>query len=331
MKTRVPLQLFVVALALALVVGCSRGRSDSDLASDVRNKVLADPNVSSRQIEVHSENGVVTLSGAVESEMERLAAGNSAAQVQGVRTVVNNLTVAEQAELRFDDPTPPRALARQAPRAAQPAPRQAPPRAEVFDDPPAPRQAAPVQPAAATRVTIPEGTTLSVRLIGALDSEKNKTGDTFTATLDVPLRLNGEIVVPAHTDVEGRIIDAKDAGHFSGRSELVLQLTRLVVDGRSYELTTNQWSREGASQGKRTAATVGGGAAAGAVLGGIIGGGKGAAIGAAAGAGAGPGVQAATGGKPIRLPAETVLGFQLEQPLTVTPARTTERRQLPVN
>jgi hypothetical protein len=70
-------------------------------------------------------------------------------------------------------------------------------------------------------------------------------------------------------------------------------------------------------KGKRTAATTGGGAAAGALIGGLAGGGKGAGIGAAVGAGAGLVGGAATGNQQIHLPAETLVTFELTEPLTI--------------
>ncbi|MBI1741169.1 MAG: BON domain-containing protein, partial [Candidatus Koribacter versatilis] len=146
-------------------------------------------------------------------------------------------------------------------------------------------------------------------------------GQTFRATLDSPLSVEGDVVVPAGYDVQGHIIDVKSAGKFAGRSELVLQLDRITVGGKSYSLHTDQYQREGSSRGKNTAAKVGTGAAIGAIIGGIAGGGKGAAIGAAAGGGIGGGVQAATKGQQIKLPTETVLNFTLQSPLTVTPVR----------
>jgi hypothetical protein len=319
MKTGFPMHLSLLVLLLAVAVGCNPTRTDADLANEVRGKVMADPNVTSRQIQVSAESGAVTLSGAVESEMERLAAANAASQVTGVRTVVNNLTVAGAPAMAFGEPAAAPVTRASAPPATQPAAKPAAQRptapVEEFNNPTAKSAAQQAQPAEA-RVTLPAGTALIVRLTSALDSEKNKTGESFVTSLDQPLTHNDEVVVPAHARVEGRIIEARDAGHFSGRSELVLQLTRIVVVGRSYDLNTDQWSREGASR---------------AIIGGIVGGGKGAAIGAAAGAGAGTGVQAATGGKPIRLPAEAVLTFHLEQPLSVVPAPASERRQLPVN
>jgi hypothetical protein len=158
-----------------------------------------------------------------------------------------------------------------------------------------------------------------VRLIDAIDSERNQVGDVIRATLEHPLTYEDRVVVPKGADVEGRIVEAKSAGHFKGRSEIALEMTRLVVNGKSYSLQTDQFTRQGSSRGKRTAATIGGGAALGAIIGGIAGGGKGAAIGAGVGAGAGTGVQAVTKGEQIKIPPETVMTFHLQDSLSVVP------------
>jgi hypothetical protein len=119
--------------------------------------------------------------------------------------------------------------------------------------------------------------------------------------------------------VEGRVIDVKGAGHFSGSSLLSVELVGLSMGGKRYELHTSEWRKEGAGRGKNTAAKVGGGAAVGAVIGAIAGGGKGAAIGSVIGAGAGTGAQAVTKGQQIKVPSESVMNFQLASSLTVTP------------
>ena len=113
--------------------------------------------------------------------------------------------------------------------------------------------------------------------------------------------LDGETVIPAGADVVGRVADVKSAGRFAGNSVLTLELTSLSVNGKTYNIQTNQWTRSGSGEGKNTATKVGVGTAAGAILGGIFGGGKGAAIGAATGAGAGTGVAAAKKGQQIQL------------------------------
>jgi hypothetical protein len=176
-------------------------------------------------------------------------------------------------------------------------------------------------------VTIPEGTGLTVRLIDAVDSEKNKEGDTFRASLDSPVVIENKTVIPKQADVEVKLVSSKSAGHFTGSSALVLVVSQIMVGGKSYPVQTGEFSKQGASRGKRSAVIIGGGAAAGAVIGAIAGGGKGAAIGAAAGAGTGTGVQALTKGQQIKLPSETLLEFQLTAPLTVVPGSETEKRE----
>jgi hypothetical protein len=156
-----------------------------------------------------------------------------------------------------------------------------------------------------------------VRLVDTIDSETSQQGQTFHATLDSPLAVEGETVIPSGFDVEGHIVTVQSAGKFAGQSMLVLQLDRLSAAGKTYSIQTDQYSRKGSSRGKNTAAKVGTGAGIGAIIGAIAGGGKGAAIGAAAGGGLGGGVQAANKGQQIKLPSETVLNFTLQAPLTV--------------
>src|SRR5512143_3459517 len=96
MKMKAALYPVVIAvLVLFLGTACNKsaaGRSDQQVASDVQAKIFSDPNVQSRQISVQSANGVVTLSGSANSDAERAAAAQDAAAIDGVKTVVDNLT-----------------------------------------------------------------------------------------------------------------------------------------------------------------------------------------------------------------------------------------------
>lgn len=347
--------ILALLLVLGIAVGCTKGRNDAQIASEVQSKVLSDPNVPSRQISVQAQNGVVTLAGNVTSDQERAAAANAAAQVPGVKTVVNNLQVAPPATAQTTAPEPaqqqetaasaPPEPAREA-RKSRPSGQRATStrgssRATTPDynsgsassstntsastsnvTPSAPIAPAPIVP---QKVTIPDGTTLAVRLIDSLDSERNQVGDSFRGTLSSPVVVNDDVVLPADADVEGRVVDVKSAGRFAGASTLVIELTKISVNGRSYPVHTNQWSKQGTARGKSTAAKVGGGAALGAIIGGLAGGGKGAAIGATVGAGAGTGASAATKGQQIRLNSEALLTFQLQSPITVTPVTQANR------
>jgi len=319
---------FLLILVLALT-GCGRvgGRTDAQIASDIQSKIGADLRLANKQISVQAKGGTVLLTGRVDSEAEKKMVETYAAGVEGVKTVMNNIEVAPTAAQAAPPPTPePPAPA---PPAARPAAKKpaTPATQTATAAPPPPAAAAPAAaPPAEERITMPAGTELTIRMIDGIDSEKNKVGDRFRATIEMPVVIEGKTVVPKGAEVEGVVAQQASAGHFQGRSEIALALSKLAYAGKSYDIKTEQAVREGSSRGKKTAVMVGGGGALGAIIGGIAGGGKGAAIGAASGAGAGTGVQAVTKGQQVRVPSETVLEFKLKNPVTVTPAATAGRR-----
>lgn len=166
-------------------------------------------------------------------------------------------------------------------------------------------------------ISVPVGQALLVRMIDSVDSRKNNVGDVFHASLETDLTVNGYLVAHKGADVYGKLAYTKDSGHFSGAAELELELTRIVVDGNSYPLVSDDYTLKGKGRGGDTAKKVGGGAILGAIIGGIAGGGAGAAIGAGAGGAVGAGVQVFTRGKEVKVPSETLLEFKLQQPATV--------------
>lgn len=168
-------------------------------------------------------------------------------------------------------------------------------------------------------VTIPAGTLLTVRLAQTLNSDQLKPGDTFSATLDQPLIVDGFIIAERGARVQGRVIDAQQAGRVKGVSHLALQLVSLhTSDGQNINLRTQTFEKEGEKSVGKDAAKVGAAAAIGAAIGAIAGGGRGAAIGAGVGGAAGTGGVLATRGKPVELKVETRLTFKLTDPITVT-------------
>ena len=166
-------------------------------------------------------------------------------------------------------------------------------------------------------ITVPAGTKLLVRTIDSIDSDQNHPGDKFQASLEQPLYENEVIVAPKGASVFGRLEQVQESGQLTGKAELRLSLTGIVVNGQTVPLTTGDYDVAGKSRGASTAKKVGGGAALGAVIGAIAGGGKGAAIGAGVGAGAGTAVQVMTKGDQVHVPSETLLEFTLAQPVTL--------------
>ena len=162
---------------------------------------------------------------------------------------------------------------------------------------------------------LPTGTNLVVRMIDAVDSSVNRVGQTFAASIDEPVMINGQTVIPRGADVVVKLVDSKESGKLTGRSELTLDLMSVKVNGRPVDINTQTVSQQSASRGERTAKVAGGTAAVGAIIGAIAGGGKGAAIGAAAGGAAGAGAEVVTAGQRVKIPSETRLTFVTETPV----------------
>ncbi len=166
-------------------------------------------------------------------------------------------------------------------------------------------------------VTISAGTRISVRTIDGIDSTKNRIGDRFEASLEEPLIVDGNIVVAKGAQVYGRLAESRLSGTFSGRSQLQLELTGIVVDGRTMPLVTGEYELTGKSRGASTAKRTVGGAAFGSLIGALAGGGQGAAIGAGVGAGVGAGSETITKGDQVKVPTETLIDFTLKQEVSI--------------
>jgi len=166
-------------------------------------------------------------------------------------------------------------------------------------------------------VTIPAGTRISVRTIDSIDSTWTRVGYRFQASLEEPLTVDGKVVVPKGADVYGRLDGSKESGTFTGRSELRLELTGIVVHGQTVPLVTGEYEVSGKSKGESTAKRTIGGAAIGSIIGALAGGGKGAAIGAGTGAGVGAASEIITKGDQVKIPSETLLDFTLQQSVTI--------------
>lgn len=339
-----PAATFILSLILAFSLGCSRKPDDAKIASDIQSRFSQDSGLSAKQLGVQSDQGVVTLSGTVDNDAQRDAASKQAASATGVRQVINNLQVGASpapATTRVQsaavdkhtkpdagrkrrksakDTNTPDAQGSDDSNSDQMAANDAPPANPATPAPATQPVSVPAQPPVPKKLIIDQGTQISVRLIDPIDSEKNQTGDTFHATLNVPLSSDGQEAVPAGVELTGHLVEVRSAGKFAGQSMVSMQLDSLATGGKTYNLQTDQYKKQAASRGKNTAEKVGGGAVIGSIIGAIAGGGKGAAIGGAAGAGVGGGVQAASKSQQIKLPSETVLNFTLQAPITVEQA-----------
>ena len=167
------------------------------------------------------------------------------------------------------------------------------------------------------KVTLPAGTRILVRMIDSVDSSKQRVGARFSASLETNLQTGDTVVAPRGTRVFGRLANVQSAGRMSGGAELALELTDIEINGTAHPLVTSTYQVQSTGQGKNTAGKVAGGAGLGALIGGLAGGGTGAAIGLGAGAAGGTAASAASKGKQVSVPSESLVEFRLQQPATL--------------
>jgi hypothetical protein len=168
-------------------------------------------------------------------------------------------------------------------------------------------------------VVLEAGTVLPVRIGESLSAARNEIGDSFFATLDQPLVIDGFIICEKGSRVEGRVMEAASGGRGQGESHLAIELVRLSTsDGQRIRIHTEAYKKDGASSTRDDLTKIGAGAAIGAAIGAIAGGGKGAAIGAGAGAAAGAGTVLIMNGRPAEIPVETRASFRVRDSVTIT-------------
>lgn len=228
---------------------------------------------------------------------------------------VDTFDVDNVVDLQFGAPAPP------PPPPSDQGRYQAPPPQGVAQQPPPPvqdqgfAQQQPPPPPPLAGLQIPTGTQITVRMIDAVDSNTAHLGQTFRASVDEPVLINGQAVIPRGADALAKLVEDKQSGKFEGKTILTLALVSVTVNGQVINTTTGSVTQASNSRGARTAKVVGGTTALGAIVGALAGGGKGAAIGAASGAAVGGTAQVLTKGQQVKIPSETRLNFTLQQPV----------------
>jgi hypothetical protein len=156
---------------------------------------------------------------------------------------------------------------------------------------------------------------LRVRLGESLDTRRNRAGDRFTATLDAPIVVDSNVVIPKGANFTGRIDASKASGRLKGRAVMGLRLESFEMNGNKYQIATSDVDRVSGRHRRRNITLIVGGAGTGAAIGAVAAGPVGAGIGAGAGAGAGTIAAVVTGKKNVHIAVETVLTFTLRDPI----------------
>ncbi len=186
---------------------------------------------------------------------------------------------------------------------------------------PVPALSGPVVSAVPVSVSIPAGTTLTIRIDQRISVKTSRAGDTFTGEMMLPV-LDGDnsVLVPKGATVSGVVDVSHRRGHFKGRSLLELRLTSLTLNGIQYPLETRDLARSKKGKGRRSTALIAGGSGLGMLVGGVASGGVGLVVGGLVGGGAGTAAAGLTGNRDIEIPAESIVHFNLADDLVVQPA-----------
>jgi hypothetical protein len=195
------------------------------------------------------------------------------------------------------------------PAAPAPAPRSAPP-APAPQPAEAPTPALTSNPPVEPRV-LSAGTVLPLVLGSTVASNTSKVGDRVMANLAEDVSEDGRVLLPAGTEVLGRVTVAKQSGRVKGRARLVIEFDEVRDGGSSYRVEASPVDVTAESSKGKDAKIAGGAAAAGAVIGAITGGGKGALKGTAIGGAAGGAAVLATRGNEVELAAGTQVAVKL--------------------
>ncbi len=305
-----PFRLFYVCLPILLLVACTQKESSQASSTDSTS-----PNATILMRDGTTLTGAVTSSTPSEITVNTDGGGTRTILTKDVKSVEygETATTDERAATPANNtknPTKPVQEARTQPvPALQPQPRYHPDKSEIQTK----------------TFVVPAGTDISVRNDEAIDSANAVEGQTYAAEVTNDVRdSNNAVVIPRGANAQLMIKSASKGGSIRDASDLVLALESVSIAGQQYAVNTTdirKEGKEGIGINKRTGEYVGGGAALGAIIGAIAGHGKGAAIGAASGAGAGAITQILTKGSSIKVPAETVMTFRLDEPVRVVERR----------
>jgi hypothetical protein len=291
-------QLTVLTLLIASFAACSKAQKETPSAQPAQEQQTAPPQATPPEAQPAQQ----AESAPAQKEPDR-APAKRRSDAEPAKSAARPQSAPEAPVTRTEPAPSPTAK-------TPPTPAAPPTRSEAIP-------ATPPTPPKPTSAVIPSGRTVEVRLQDPLDTGVNEQGDSFKTALDRDLVIDGQVVAPRGSILQGKVTQVARSGRVEGLAAMALELTQLRIGDQSYPIQTNLLKFEADSTKKSDAAKVGVGAGIGAVIGAIAGGGKGAAIGAAVGGGAGGATVLATRGKELKFDPEHRFTFTLQHDVEV--------------
>jgi hypothetical protein len=180
-----------------------------------------------------------------------------------------------------------------------------------------------------------EGTNIRVRMMDALSTQETTAGSPFKGQVVNDVYKNGKVIIPAGSELRGRVVNVSQGHHFGPSATLRLRPDVIILpDGTAYHLygqvvqskapntrTDSEGGIQPASQVKKNAIEYGAGAGTGAVVGAKFGGPTGALLGSLVGAGVITAHLLMQHPQVAELPKDSIVTFSLTEPMEMLPTK----------
>jgi|SRR5579872_5238239 len=98
---------------------------------------------------------------------------------------------------------------------------------------------------------IPSGTHVLLRMVNSINTRTAAEGDQVYMQTASPIAIDGKIVVPPGTYVQGTVSHAKRSGMVAGRAELGIRLETLTLDGKTLKIAPRLSSVDSNESGQK--------------------------------------------------------------------------------
>jgi hypothetical protein len=180
-----------------------------------------------------------------------------------------------------------------------------------------------------------EGTNIRVRLLDSLSTKETNAGTAFKAQVATDVYKNGRVIIPAGSELRGRVVGVTQGHHFGTASTLRLRPDVVILpDGTAYHLfaqvieskapntrTDSEGGIQPSSHLKKDAIEYGAGVGTGALVGAKIAGVHGAVIGSLVGAGVITVHMMMQHPEMAEVPKGSIVTFSLTEPMDLMPTR----------
>lgn len=102
-----------------------------------------------------------------------------------------------------------------------------------------------------SRVTLPTGTTISIRIADEVNSNHNHSGDLITGTVDPSVFIADHVVIPRGTEAHVRLTENRKGGRVHGKADVRLELVGLVMNQEKVDVDSDEYRKKQGALGAK--------------------------------------------------------------------------------